>query len=90
MYWGGGGLVLLNSFLPLVFSLFSSAFPSACREVTALFQTEHSLRLKNRSFSSDSGNLLSMRLADVVQYMEMLICVCAHKFIHIGISLQET
>ncbi|KAM3745014.1 hypothetical protein ACB098_06G094300 [Castanea mollissima] len=28
------------------------------REVTALFQTEHSVQLKNRSFSSDSGDIV--------------------------------
>ena len=67
----------------MVSSLFSSPFPSACREVIALFQTEHFFRLKNRSFSSDSGNLLFMCLADVVQYMDMLIRVSAHTCLYI-------
>ena len=80
---GGGVLGLINSSLPLVSSLFSSPFPSACREVIALFQTEHFFRLKNRSFSSDSGNLLFMCLADVVQYMDMLIRVSAHTCLYI-------
>uniref|UniRef100_A0A2N9I650 dihydrolipoyllysine-residue succinyltransferase n=1 Tax=Fagus sylvatica TaxID=28930 RepID=A0A2N9I650_FAGSY len=42
------------------------------REVTALFQTEPFVQLKNRSFSSDNGNLLFMCFADVVQYLHML------------------
>ncbi len=83
----GGGITTCKFSPPLVSFLFSSPYLSACREVTALFQTEPFVRLKNRSFSSDNGNLLFMCFADVVQYLHMLgLCVCALVFMHIGIT----
>ncbi|KAF3443659.1 hypothetical protein FNV43_RR13349 [Rhamnella rubrinervis] len=36
----------------------SHAKPRSCWEVTALYQTEYSIKLRNRSFSSDSGDLV--------------------------------